>query len=187
MASVNKDDLKKIVELANSVPEEYRHKCFELLLARALQETTLATAPGPPAGGGTVPPPGPPKFVLPIGVKAFLNQYVLDESLLRKFFHAEGDQVLPIYKLSTDKKAGAQIEHALMMALESAITSGQFQVDVGALRQRCTEHKCYDPANFMPILRRNAKLFKKIDTDEPLTLSPDGKAELAELLESLKG
>jgi hypothetical protein len=187
MASITKDDLNKIVELAKSVPEEYRDKCFELLLARALQDAALATAhETPPVPAGPAPTSAPPKFVLPIDVKAFLSQYSLDESLLWKCFHAEGGELRPIYQLRTRMKARAQIEHALMMALESAMTSGQFQVALEALRQRCRDHKCYDEANFMGTLKRNSNLFKKLDADEPLLLSPDGKAELAELLESLK-
>jgi len=188
MAFITEDNLKKIVELANSVPEEYRPKCFELLLARALQDATLATAHQkttiPPV---VQPPPAPPKFVLPIDVKAFLSQYTLDESLLWKCFHAEGNELRPIYALKTHKKAEAQTQHALMMALESAMTSGQFQVASGELRARCVEHKCCDSPNFMKNLKGKASLFKAVNADEPLTLSPAGKAELAELLESLKG
>ena len=37
MSTITTEELQKIVELANSVPEEYRQKCFELLLGNALQ------------------------------------------------------------------------------------------------------------------------------------------------------
>ena len=37
-----KADLKHIVDLAESVPERYRDRCFELLLISALDGTTLA-------------------------------------------------------------------------------------------------------------------------------------------------
>lgn len=181
MALITEEELKRIVDLANVVPNEYRLKCFELLLAHALQ----ASPPPPPPAPPLRTPAGKP-FILPIDVKAFLSQYGLDESLLWKHFHAEGEEVRPIYRLKTTKKARAQIEHALMMALESALITGQFQVIPQALRTRCDELKCYDSANFMKNLKLNSKLFKSVVIDEPLSLSPDGKSELAELLESLK-
>jgi len=184
MAPIGKDTLGKIVELANAVPQEYRQKCFELLLSRVLQDAGAPAPAAPPAAQATAASKAHPKFVLPIDVRALLSQYGVDEAVLWKCFHAEDGELRPIYKLATHKKAQAQIEHALMMALESAMSNGQFQVVVEALRERCSEHKCYDRANFMHILKRNAGLFKKIGAD-PLVLSSDGKAALAELLESL--
>jgi hypothetical protein len=44
--------------------------------------------------------------------------------------------------------------------------------------------KCYDKANFMANLKNNQKYFKSVDTD-PLVLSPDGKSELADIIEEL--
>lgn len=188
MVSITKEELKSIVELANVVPEDYRQKCFELLLSHA-----LGAAPRTPPPAPTPPSPAPPAgesqqkpFVLPIDVKAFLNQYGLAEPLLWKCFHVEGSEIRPIYHLKTHKKARAQIEHALMIALESGMTSGYFEVALDTLRTRCKEYKCYDSPNFSKILKMNSKLFKSVENDQSLSLSPDGKSELAELLESLK-
>jgi hypothetical protein len=72
-----------------------------------------------------------------------------------------------------------------MLTLENAILNGQFQVEVEALRSRCVEQKIYDQSNFTNNIKNNAKLFKSIDNEQPLSLSPDGKSELAELLEQL--
>ncbi len=190
MSTITTEELQKIVELANSVPEEYRQKCFELLLGNALQ-TKQPTAPIPPAGKTIVEIPTPPKdqqpFILPIDVKAFLSQYGLDESLLWKFFLKEGKEIRPIYQLKAVKKAAVQIQHGLMLTLENAIINGQFQVEIETLRSRCVDQKCYDSSNFTKNIKDNVKLFKSIANDEPLVLSPDGKSELAELLEQLQG
>ncbi len=187
MVKITSEELKEIVEIANSVPEEYRQKCFELLLAQALQ----ALPPAPSNMAAAIPPPPfvPPSkpFVLPIDVKAFLTQYGLDESLLWKFFLVEGSEIRPIYQLQTTKKAVAEIQHALMKSLETAISSGQFQVDIESLRTHCQDQKCYDRANFLKNLRDKASLFRAIESDQPLSLSPEGKSELADLLEQLKG
>lgn len=187
MSKMTADELKKIVDLAKSVPEKYRQKCFELLLSDALR----TISPPPPIVSPHTPPPppsSPPKqFVLPIDVKAFLSQYGIDESLIWKFFLIEGAEIRPIYQLQVTNKAKAQIQHALLMALETAISSGQFQADIESLRSRCQEQKCYDAPNFMKNLKYSASLFKAVEDDQPLSLSPEGKSELADLLEQLKG
>lgn len=188
MLTITKDELEKIVELVETVPQEYRQKCFEILLSHALQATAPPSPPLPPRPSVPPQPPIPPKpFVLPIDVKAFLAQYGLDEPLLWQFYLIEGDQVRPIYRLAARKKAKAQIQHALMLSLENAIATGQFQVDLEALRSRCQDQKCYDSANFMKNIKVSANLFKSIATDQPLSLSPDGKSALADLLEQLPG
>ncbi len=186
---ITSEELQKIVELANGVPEVYREKCFELLLSHALygnQPSMPAPSPMPSGLPQTPAPTGKP-FVLPIDVKAFLGQYGLDESVLWKFFIADGQDIRPIYQLQANKKATAQIQHALMMALENALSSGLFQVDIESLRTRCNDQKCYDQPNFMKNIKDKTNLFKSIANDEPLSLSPEGKSELADLIEQLKG
>ncbi len=188
MVIIKSEELQEIVELANGVPEVYREKCFELLLGHALraaQSSNLAP-PSVPLAIPQAPAPAGKLFVLPIDVKAFLSQYGLDESVPWMFFIAEGQEIRSIYKLKTTKKATAQIQHALMMTLENALSSGQFRVDIEALRSRCNDQKCYDGPNFMKNIKDKANLFKPIADDEPLSLSPDGKSELADLIEQLK-
>lgn len=186
---ITAEELKKIVELAKTVPEEFRQKCFELLLNYALQTLPPITTPSSP----THPPQAPiaaPKhkhYVIPMDVKAFLSQYGIDETLLWKFFLIEGTEIRPIYHLKTTKKAKAQIHLALLLAMQTAISTGQFQVDIEMLRNQCNEHKCYDRANFMKNLKGNETLFKSVEPDQPLFLSPDGKSALADLLEEMKG
>src|SRR5437870_2718188 len=139
MAVITEAELQEIVALANSVPEDYRQKCFELLLSHSMQGFgRAAPSPIPAAPAAMAEAPSNP-FVIPIDVKALLNQFSLPEEALWKVFHVQGNDIRPIYRLKTDKKGRAQIEHALMMALGSALTSGQFQVMTDALRQRCMD------------------------------------------------
>ncbi len=188
MKTVTSEQLKHIVELANGVPQEYRVKCFELLLSHALQTIAVhpkdaVPQPTPPPSGAS--PPAPKPFLLPIDVRAFLSQYSLDEAKLWKLFFVDNSEVRPIYHLKATKKATAQIQYALLMALENALTTGQFQVEIEALRTRCTEQKSYDSVNFMTILKNNQKMFKSVEKEQPLVLSPEGKSELADLIEEL--
>jgi hypothetical protein len=182
---ITTEKLKEITELAESVPESFRLKCFELLLSHHLsaQETkhdTKVTHKGEAKDEF-------PKhtFVLPIDVKAFLNQYSIDEAVLNKLYLIEGNNVRPIYNLKVNKKAASQIQHALLMSLENALINGEFKFKIETLRQRCKDLKCFDTANFMAILKKNSSLFKSLDDEEAVFLSTDGKAELADTIEEL--
>lgn len=181
---INEQTLIEIARLANVVPEEFRQKAFELLLSNTLQAETH------PNGNGATPPSNSTAVIdstsLPIDVKAFFSQYRLDLNLLSRLFHQEGGEVRPIYRLNENTKVKAELNHTLLMSLENAIRSGQFQVDIEALRNRCQEQKCYDMANFMRHLRKNYRLFKSISPNEPLILSAEGKAQLASLLRRLE-
>jgi hypothetical protein len=187
---ITEKQLKEIVKLSESVPEEYRQKCFELLLGHTLQSYSPRTPVKKPAPD-EIPQESTSlgeQFVLPIDVKAFLSQYGLDESLLWRFFLIEGSEIRHIYKLKATKKTKAQIQHALMMSLESAITTGQFEVGIEDLRARCKDQKCYDSSNFMKTIKTTyCHLFKGVQDVETVVLSPGGKSELADLLEELSG
>jgi hypothetical protein len=182
---ITTEKLKEITELAESVPEPFRLKCFELLLSHHLsaQETKHDTKVTPKGETKTEFPKH--TFVLPIDVKAFLNQYSIDEAVLSKLYFIEGNNVRPIYNLKAHKKAAAQIQHALLMSLENALINGEFRFNIEALRQRCKDLKCFDAANFMAILKKNSSLFKDLDDEEAVFLSTDGKAELANVIEEL--
>jgi hypothetical protein len=188
MQSITIERLKEISALSESVPEPFRLKCFELLLAHSL------TTDQPPKGKEEHPKGKEQKsdnkskaeFILPIDIKAFLNQYSFDETILHKLFMIEGSEIRPIYRLDIHKKAQAQMAYALLIALENAMLSGEFKFTIEALRQRCTDQKCYDGSNFMTILERNKGFYKSYDPKKDLFLSPDGKAELANILEQYK-
>jgi hypothetical protein len=184
MPSITPEKLKEITALAESVPEAFKLKCFELLLTHFLagdqppKEKKLQPKEDEQERGSSK-----TDFILPIDVKAFLNQYSLEESILQKLFLIEGSEIRPVYKLNIHKKAKAQMSHALLLALENALSSGEFKFAVDALRQRCIEQKCYDKPNFMAVLDRNKNLYKSYDPKKDIHLSTDGKAELADVFE----
>jgi hypothetical protein len=185
MDLVSREELDQIILLSETLPETYREKCFELLLTHLLQERN-GIMPG--ATDRAVPPRaerrGEPQ-TLPIDVKAFFNQHHLELNLLDRLFHIEGTEVRPIYSLRDTTKVKAEIHLALLLALETAIHNGQFQIDTPTLRKRCQEQKCYDMANFMRHIRNNVGLFRTIDPSQPLELSVEGKKQLAELVQRL--
>jgi hypothetical protein len=187
MKEITPEHLKQISDLANTVAEEYRTKCFELLLSHALGPLNdvedVTTKPTSSQEQKPNPPSKP--FVIHINVKAFLSQFSLDDSKIWKLFFAEGSEVVPVYTIDTVKKSIAQIRITLLLALQQALTTGQFQTQMDTVRQKCTDLKFYDASNFKANYKNNKKLFKTISDDEPLVLTPEGKSELADLIEEL--
>ncbi len=183
---IKSEELKDIVDLSNTVPEEYRIKCFELILKYTLIERCNLKSQNSQIGeNDTLAVRGQvnQNFVIPIDVKAFLTQFSLDESILWKCFIIENEEIRPIYVLNISKKSKVQISYALLLALQNALMkSGQFQFDIEKLRELCINQKCYDLANFKKNIKNNAKYFKSISDDQPIVLSPEGKTELANLL-----
>jgi len=191
MTLITLQELKEIVDLANSVPKEYQEKCFELILLHTLQvnksgikqtitpeinETELQ-----PSIESAIKP-----LEIPLDVKAFLSQYGLDNSDLEENFMITGGGVRPIYLLDETQKKTKQIQLALMMCLEHAISDGIFQTEVESLRKRCNELNCYDSKNFLTNIRTKEKLLRLDSEGNLLSLTTDGKSELADLLEQLK-
>jgi hypothetical protein len=72
------------------------------------------------------------------------------------------------------------------LALENALRTGEFKLNVEVLRQRCIDEKSYDKINFITILKGRKDYFKESTYNGDLTLSPEGKTALADTLEELK-
>jgi hypothetical protein len=100
-------------------------------------------------------------------------------------FLTQGNDVRPTYKIQTTKKAQAQIQIALLSALENALRGSKFDFNIENIRQRCKDLRCYDSANFDSIFKRNIALFKGLQDAEHVELSPDGRSELAEAITAI--
>jgi len=175
--------IKEYIDIAEKFLEPYRQKIFEILLTDYLRG---AHAPQEaPTKVEVTPPPVPKKYVIPIGVRAFLQQYSVPEDRIQKLFliDTEGEEIQPIYHLKTTVVADAQIQLALLTALENALKlERKFEFSVEAVRERCKELRLYDAPNFNAIFKRKSDFFKSLKDEEHVELSPDGKAELAEVI-----
>ncbi len=174
---------KRAVKIAEKLPDKFQEKGFEVLLNAFLRGTPRSVDA---ESGKEATPPAPQKaFLVPIDVRAFLQQYDVPEESLSKLFYIHGNEIRPTYKISSTKKATAQTQIAVLTALESALLAGKFGFSFEAVRERCKEHKCYDAANFAKTFKNRSNLFKSLSDEEHVELSPDGKAELAETIAEL--
>lgn len=171
--------IKEIVRICEDVPEGYRIKCFEYLIENVLLQKSDKL--------GTEVPPEPKKeqkISLSIDVRAFLSQYSLEENVIDKLFLMEGGEIRHLYKITTTTKAKAQMQVALLMALENTIKdpNKKFGFSSEEVRQRCSDLQCYDLPNFATHFKKNKEFFKSLDDLEHIVLSSEGKAELAEVI-----
>ena len=178
--------IKEVISIVDDVPEPFKEKCFDILLAKYLQEGLIQRKK---LTDGKKEPSEEQsqraKFVIPIDVRAFLQQYEISEDSLQQMFYIENNYIKPIYHIKTTKKSKAQLQFALLISLENALENGKFVFAIEAVRQKCVEHKCYDKDNFKSIFKNNSKFFKSLSDEDSVELSPDGKAELAEVISEM--
>lgn len=174
--------IKELIDIAEKFDESYRQKTFEVLLADYLRSKTPDRAQEIPA----LPMPATSttaKPTIPLSVRAFLQQYNIPEDKISKMFLIEGEEIHPTYKLKTSVVAEAQIQFALLTALESALRQGgRFEFSLETVRDKCKEANLYDKNNFSANFKNSVKLFRSLKDEEHIELSPDGKAELAEAI-----
>lgn len=188
--SVNFAELEKpiqdIITLVEKLDEKYRQKCFEVLLDFFLhKEFQLVTEPKPREE--VKKQRGEKEFIIPIDVRAFLQTYGVPKEKIWKLFLIEKNEIRPIYKITTIKKSGAQIQSALLAALENAVQKqgNKFEFSIENVRERCQENNMYDSKNFRTHFRNNIRLFKSLNDKEHVELSPEGQTELAEVISTV--
>ena len=193
-----KRGMAEIVTITDSVPEQFKDKCFDALLSALLNEqSSQVPAPAPPqpksapaAETSTQPEPDALTGTLPPikgQMRVFMQRTGISETTLAKVVSYVEDQVHFLHEPKPTNLATGQIEWALLSALENAIKSNTFIVDGATVRTLCDEKGFLDSKNYWAIFGRNDALFTKPITasDSKQTLSNDGQAELAKLIESL--
>ena len=203
-----KDKVLEIADIAKACPENLQPVCFETLLKHFL--AGLAAVPGKPKKdeqGGPL-KDGKAREAktetekqgaeqediresdVHMKAKRFLHKETLSLDQLNALFYREGDKILPVFEdLKTTRMAESQIRIALLQCLVRALTTGEFQADVEAIRAECIERKCYDRSNFGAIFKNNSSLFDfdKFDrTTKTVRLSDPGRKQLAVVIKELQ-
>jgi len=195
-----KEEIKTIADIASSVPERFRDKCFEALLQHLLADDVSAPAVnGQPVDKGFAPVEknltekkarqGSQKPKLPAQVRVFLQKTGVTEQQLWTVVTIEDDEVHFLKEPSPKKIAQGQLEWALLLALKTGLTTGTLATDPEEVRSICQDKGFYDIANFTRNFRNAAKYFKAglVSQGDPQTLSSDGQNELGALLKRLAG
>lgn len=183
-----KNEIKEIADIASSVPDPFKEKCFEVLLSKLL-ETPLKKENG--KGETPPPPPPPPGGELPIStqLRVLMQRTGISEEEVKAILMYADGEVHFIKEPPSSKIADGQAAWSLLLALKNCILNNNLSVDPEDVRSICQEKGFYDRANFAAIFKRPkySKLFKGLmePQGEPQALTGDGETELANLIRTL--
>jgi len=191
-----KQQVKEIAAIAATVPEEYRAKCFELLMTRLLGGPSgLALGVSGAISGAPSPLVGPVENTLqgdaePLNALliAFLKKNGLTSAQFRRvvlYNHAESIRFLREPECA--RTAQAQVQWALLLALKHAMVKGVFVVDPEEVRIVCQDKGVFDRRTFTANFRRCADYFRSAPETggKPHPLSSKGIAVLGVLVKTL--
>jgi hypothetical protein len=203
-----KEEVLRIAEIAGSVPEQFRDKCFELLLNNLIgkQEHTRKGSASHSAPEEKTPDPksevDPPPASANTDTVSSVPMTTQLRLLMRKttvskaeldtvlMYDSAGDGAVHFVKEPHDVGVAAgQIEWALLIALKNAVLKDSLSVDPEDVRSVCQEKGFYDIANFAANFKRAnySKFFKgaMVSQGDAQQLSPDGQDALGKLIKRL--
>lgn len=190
--------LQSIMQVVEKCPEQFKEKCFEILLSDYLNRL------GAPAVGGPIPqqqptlqksspasgiagqlaqlPPATKTRLGNLGKRIEMN----DERFLELFdFTSDEVHYHPI-EVPGDSVAEQMRNTALLVATFTYLAGGHWRADWAEARALCLDCNCYDSGNFATAMRaEEGNLFKSVTANEPLELTGPGRQGAEQLLAQL--
>jgi hypothetical protein len=202
MDTALKKEIQEIVELVKTVPETLQARTLELLLQDALdraggrprlqvgkeeQHDDATDTAKTKKKSKERESEGLDLNTLPMRVKAFMKKNGVTIKQLEKLFHVEGKEVEPMWTLTTTKFSKAQVQTALLQALQRALTSGEFSFDREEVKTACRDRGNYNEANFKANFHNNNRYFSGLERAGLVSLTDAGMTALATLITALAG
>ena len=195
-----KDEIKELATIADSVPEQFREKCFEILLSHLLkgQKNRQQDVSGDEDADGTEEQDAADKDndgkksgsqAIPAQVRVFMRRTSVTELELCAVLMIEDGDVHFIREPKATKVARGQIEWALLLALKNGYLKNEMSVDPEDVRSMCQDKGFYDKANFATNFKgaKVQPLFKGLMKPQggAQGLTNEGQTELGKLIKSL--
>lgn len=183
-----KKEIKEISEIAASVPEAFKEKCFEILLNHVLS-----------GEGGKVSPKKDEKekedksetsnIEVPSHVKAFMRRREISQEQIDSLVMLDGEDLHFIKEPSHNEASRGQNDWALLLALKNGILNNSLKADPEDVRSLVQDKGYYNSKNFSTNFKKEkyAAHFKGAMEAQgsAQALSQDGEKALAELIVSL--
>jgi hypothetical protein len=206
-----KQEIAQIADIAATVPEAFRERCFELLLTNLLANQSGAPDPdtvdtpdpsmeggqgdggGDSGGGGGGVSNGRSDSPIPIQsqVRVLLQRTGVTQAHLQRVLLFEDGQVHFVRDPESKSIAAGQAEWALLMALKSGIERNKLEADPEAVRSICQDRGFYDGRNFSTNFKspKTASYFKGVlePQGEPQGLTGEGQDALGALVKRMAG
>jgi hypothetical protein len=196
-----KTRVKEIAEIAVSVPEQFRDKCFDLLLSSLIHDegnaatgwedkTDKGKKPDTAEDGAGKKPKGAQgEIPITTQLRVLMKKTQVTKEEIESLLLYDNGEVHFIKEPHPKGITTGQMEWALLLALKNAILNNSLSTDPEEVRSVCQDKGYYDKANFAATFKagKNAKLFKnalvKQGPAEPL--SSTGQDALGELIKRL--
>lgn len=165
-----KEHLNEIISIADTCPDKYQEKCFEILLSSLVR------------------PEGPPAVVVagaPVVTKTdFFSRYNISEGDWARVFHFDGSSYQVIVKdLKAKGKAPKQVKLALLLGVKALLETDEALIPRDLLVDTCKNYAAHDSSNFAGNMKTQKNLFLPKGDDWVLTMPGQDKA--AEVIKEL--
>jgi hypothetical protein len=175
-----KKEIREIAEVAKGCPDEFRLKCFEILLNDVLGRAGQSESTGATSGRETT--PGSSR-----AFQDFCRKHSVPEEAAKNVFDFTNPQSsIQVSDFRQNTKSKQQIVIGLLAAIGGLQERGVATVDDDAFRKLCETHHVYDKANFARHMKSYKKYFIGAD-DEWWKLTAVGLKKAAEVIKSLGG
>jgi len=165
-----KEYLNEIIEIANTCPEKYQEKCFEILLNSIIK-------PEIPAIKGEV-------GEAVISKTDFFSDHEISQKEWQRVFNFDGNVYSIIVKdLKNREKSKKQVKLALLIGVKGLLETGEALIPKELLFDSCKKYVAYDSTNFAAHMKKAKDLFLTKGDDWTLTIPGQDKA--AEVIKEL--
>jgi hypothetical protein len=188
------EQIENIVKIADSVPEVYRLKCFEILLNSFLvDQQNISVIPNHKSvkEEHISQVKEQPSIPIKTQLRIFMSRTNIEIDLISSILLVADGTVHFIREPANVNIRKGQNQWALLLALRNMILYDTIEVDPEDVRSICKEKGFYDQPNFSKNFHSNpfASYFKSSlePQGKPQTLTQDGMTALAELIKELAG
>jgi hypothetical protein len=190
-----KADVKEISDIAASVPEQFRDKCFELLLSSLLRQHGTKDREERKEERETLDDPTdstrktPSNIPMTTQLRLLMKRTGVTPEELDKIVLYDNEEVHFIREPHDVGISTGQLEWALLLALKNIVLKDSMSADPEDVRSVCQAKGFYDKANFATNFKtpKNAKLFKAalVPQGPAEPLSTEGQDALGKLIKRL--
>ncbi len=142
-----KREIRAIAEIANTVPEPFREKCFEILLQNLL-DSEKAKSRKEDTATPEEEKKQPSKVPTPAQIRVLMSKTGVTQEHLESIVLIENGECHFVREPKPRKVARGQVEWALLLALRNGILNNSLSVDPEDVRSICQEKGFYDAKNF---------------------------------------
>ena len=175
MLEMVKNKIAEAIEVAESVPEKYQQKCFEVLLETALHGNTF---------NGDVAQVAQKSTGQPLAGTQFLAAQGITDNMLSRVLHLDGDSYeLIASNLKVGSVAQKEVRLALLLGVKNLLEGGEGFFQKDSLVTQCKKYAAFDSPNFAAHMKKQRNLFLAKENGWVLTVP--GKEQAAQAIKEL--